>query len=75
MNQHDQELLDKQLQSVSAAPPNEVTVMLAIVAVFLTGVAIGSFLYASTEQPMQMAFNDTAPAAALPHAALQIRRQ
>ena len=75
MNQHDQELLGKQLRSVSEAPRNEATLILAIVAVFLTGVVIGSFLYASAEPPMQMAFNDTAPVAALPHAALQIRQQ
>ena len=45
MNQRDQELLDKQLWSVSPAPPrNKGALSLAFLAVFLGGLSIGGFL-------------------------------
>jgi hypothetical protein len=62
MNRRDQELLDKQLSSLHLAPRHDGAMILAILAVFLIGMTAGSFLYAFTERPMQVAANDLASA-------------
>jgi hypothetical protein len=59
MNRRDQELLDKQLHGLSSAPRSDGILMLAILAVFFAGIAIGGFLYAYAEKPVQIAANDT----------------
>ena len=51
MTRRDQELLDKQLHAVYAAPRSDGVLMLAILAVFCAGIALGGFLYAYTSQP------------------------
>jgi hypothetical protein len=66
MNRRDQELLDRQTH---VAPRHDGVMMLAIVAVFLAGMAIGGFLSAYTDEPgptQQIASNDVPPAIALP---------
>jgi len=73
MNQLDEELLDKQLHGLSVAPRTDGVIIVGLLAIFLTGILLGSFLYAYSEQPMRMALNATTPA--FPHAALQIKRQ
>jgi hypothetical protein len=76
MNRRDQELLEKQLHGLTAAPRNDGVLMLAALAVFFAGIALGGFLYAFTSEPgpIQIASNDT-PAIAMPHTALHIRLQ
>ena len=51
MTRRDQELLDKQLHAVYVAPRSDGVLMLAILAVFCAGIALGGFLYAYTSQP------------------------
>jgi hypothetical protein len=70
MNRRDQELLDKQ---VHITPGHDGIMMLAIFAVFLTGMAFGGFISAYTDEPgpkqialSQIASNDVTPAIALP---------
>jgi hypothetical protein len=75
MNQREQELLDKQLHGLSVAPRTDGVMIVGLLIIFLTGILLGSFLYAYSDQPMRMALNDTTPAMAFPHAALQIKRQ
>jgi hypothetical protein len=66
--------LEKQLHSVYAAPRSDGVLMLAILAVFFTGIALGGFLYAYAAEPLQIAANDTAPAISLPHVAPQVNK-
>jgi hypothetical protein len=75
MYRHGQELLDKRSHGPSVAPRADGVMIVAVLAIFLTGIMLGSFMYAYTEQPTRMAWNDTAPAMSLPHTALQIRRR
>jgi hypothetical protein len=72
MNRRDQELLDRQLH---IAPRHDGIMMLAILAVFLTGMAIGGFVSAYTDEPgpTRIASNDATPALAMPQD--QITRQ
>ena len=60
MNRRDRELLETQLHSVYAAPRNDGVLMLAILAVFFAGIALGGFLFAYTDQPgpMRVASNN-----------------
>jgi hypothetical protein len=47
MNQRDQELLDKELWGVSLSPPRDGGIIgMALVVVFLAGIAIGGILFA-----------------------------
>jgi hypothetical protein len=77
MNRHDQELLDKQLRALPVAPRNDGVMILVLLVVFLSGMTVGGFLYAFTEQPgpTRSAMNDSAPITALPNSALLIARQ
>jgi hypothetical protein len=60
MTPRDQELLEKQLHGIDHRPPDGV-LMLAIAAVFFTGMAVGGFVFAYTDQPpVRMAANDIA---------------
>jgi hypothetical protein len=60
MTPQDQELLEKQLHGIDNRPPEGVF-MLAMAAVFFTGMAIGGFLFAYTDQPpLRIAANDIA---------------
>ena len=60
MTPHDQELLEKQLRGIDNRPPEGVF-MLAFAAVFFTGMAVGGFLFAYTDQPLlRLAANDIA---------------
>jgi hypothetical protein len=70
MDRRDQELLDKQLRRFSPAPRNDGAMMLALVAVFLAGMTVGSFAFAYKSDPVRIATNSVttndAPIAALP---------
>jgi len=52
MNQHDQELLEKQLWGVSRShPPSDGVILgLALVTVFLVGLSVGRVLFSPTHQ-------------------------
>jgi hypothetical protein len=59
MNWRDRQLLGKQLGRLSPSPRRDGTLMLAIVGVFLTGIAVGGLMFAyKTEPPVQTASND-----------------
>jgi hypothetical protein len=66
MNRRDQKLLEKQLHSIYLAPRSDGVLMLAVLAVFFAGIALGGFLYAYTGGRLQLAANDTAAAISLP---------
>ena len=51
MNRRERELLDKQLHSIYAAPRSDGVLILAILAVFFAGIALGGFLFAYTSEP------------------------
>ena len=66
MDQRDQELLDKQLRQLNPSPRSDSVMMLAILTVFFAGMALGGFLFAyKSEPPVQIAWNDAAPAISL----------
>jgi hypothetical protein len=77
MNRRDQELLEKQLHGIAVAPRRDSILILAMLAVFCAGLALGGFLYAFTSAPgpIQIASNDSVPAIVLRPAAPQIRQQ
>ena len=51
MTEDEQELLEKQLHAVAAAPRDNGVLMLAITSVFFAGMAFGGFLFAYNGQP------------------------
>ena len=69
MNQRDQELLDKELWGVSPSPPrNGGIIGVALVVVFLAGIAIGDIgdiLFAHDSKQIQIASHDAAAAISL----------
>ena len=67
MDQRDQELLDKQLRHLNPYPRSDGVMMLAIVAVFFAGMALGNFLFAYEGQPLQIASNDAMTATSVPN--------
>jgi hypothetical protein len=76
MNQRDQELLDKQLHGLRIAPRSDGVMMLAILAVFFTGIALGGFLYAYTDEPpIRIAANDSTAVISMPHGAPPLTQQ
>ena len=65
MNQREQELLDKQLWGVTRPPLNGGMIgliSLALVVVFLAGIAIGDILFAHERKQMQIASHDATAA-------------
>lgn len=67
MNRQDQELLDKQLRGLNIAPRHDGIMILALLAMFFTGMALGGFFYAYTDEPpVQVALNDALPVIAAP---------
>jgi hypothetical protein len=75
MNERDQELLDKQLHGQNIMPRSDGVMILAILAVFFTGIAVGGFLYAYTDDPVQIAANDTVLPITQPHNAPRLMSQ
>lgn len=51
MNRRDRELLDRQLRALYIPPRSDGVLMLAVLAVFFAGIALGGFLYAYTSEP------------------------
>jgi hypothetical protein len=61
MDRRDRELLDKQLHGLTVAPrAGQGAMIIGMLAVFLTGLALGGFLFAYKGAPMQLAANDLA---------------
>lgn len=66
MNQRDLELLDKELWGVSPSPPRSGDITgVALVTVFLAGIAIGGVLFAHDSKPTQIASHDAVAAISL----------
>jgi len=61
MNQRDQELLEKQLRQLNPSVRSDGVMILATVAVFFSGMALGGFLFAHQNEPVQIASNDVTP--------------
>ena len=59
MNKRDQELLDKQLGRIVPAARHDGTMILAVVAVFFVGLALGAILFPRGNELAQIASNDT----------------
>jgi hypothetical protein len=57
MDRRDQELLDKQMRSLSA-PPNDGVIAVLLAAMFLVGMTLGSVLSAHQSEPIQIASMD-----------------
>jgi hypothetical protein len=54
MDRHDQELLDKQMRTLTA-PRNDGVIAMMFVAMFLVGVAIGGVVFPHQTEPTQIA--------------------
>jgi hypothetical protein len=74
MDQGDQELLEKQPRRVAPAPRKDGTMILALVAVFLAGMTLGSFMFANKAELTRITSSDAAAATAQPSSALPIAR-
>ena len=66
MDEHDQELLDKQLRRVMPAARRDGVMILAILAIFFAGTALGGFLFGDKSEPTRMAPSNPVPAMAAP---------
>jgi len=73
MDDRDQELLDKQMRGLNLPSRNDGVVMLAIVAVFFTGLAFGGFVAERQAQPTQIASDDSGALPSLSHGARILR--
>jgi hypothetical protein len=60
MDQHDWELLDRQLRGPNPSPRNNGGMFLTVVAIFFTGMTLGGILFAHESKPMRIASNNTA---------------
>jgi hypothetical protein len=69
MDQRDQELLGKQLRQLNPSPRSDGVMILAFLAVFFTGMALGVFLFAYKSEPLQIASNDATTATSVPNGA------
>ena len=57
MDQHDWELLDRQLRGPNPSPRNNGGMFLTVVAIFFTGMTLGGILFAHESKPMRIALN------------------
>jgi len=69
MDQRDQELLDKQFRWLKPPPRNAGVMGLAIVAVFVGGIALGGTIFAHESAPMQIVSNNAMATISAPNAA------
>jgi hypothetical protein len=74
MDRHDQELLDRQLGHLTPPPRSDGVLILAILAVFFGGMALGGFLFGYESGPTRLAANNAPPAMSFPHAPLTMRQ-
>jgi len=69
MDQRDQDLLDKQIGRLTPAPRNGGVMILAILAVFFSGIALGGFLVGYKSGPTRIAANNAIHAMSFPRGA------
>ena len=74
MDQHDRELLDKQLHAVAPLGRSDGVLLLAVLAVFFSGMALGGFMFGYESGPTRIAANNAPPALSFPHAPLTMRQ-
>jgi hypothetical protein len=74
MDRHNRELLDKQLRRLQPPRRNDGAMALVGVALFLAGMTLGSFLFATRSQPTRTAANEAASAFSLSHSMPTIKR-
>jgi hypothetical protein len=70
MDQHDQELLEKQLRAINGAPPRAGVITVTMLMAFVAGMTLGSLLAGPASEPTRVAANDVAPnnvAPPMPH--------
>jgi len=53
MDQHDIELLDKQTRAMLRSPRHDGVIILALVTMFLAGIALGGFVTSSEQSPQR----------------------
>ena len=74
MDQHDRELLDKQLHGLTPPRRSDGALILAVMAVFFGGMAFGGFMFGYESGPTRIAANNVPPALSFLHAPLTIRQ-
>ena len=62
MDEHDQELLEKQLRAINGHPPRDGVIIVVMLMTFLAGVTLGGLLAGSTSELTRVATNDVVPA-------------
>jgi hypothetical protein len=58
MDRHDQDLLDKQMRRITPSPRGDGAMGLALVAVFLAGMTLGTFMAVYRTKPARFASNE-----------------
>ena len=66
MDQHDQQLLQKQLRAINSAPQRPGVIIVTVLMVFLTGISLGGLLAGPTTESTRVAATDVAPAILYP---------
>jgi len=67
MDQHDQQLLQKQLRAIDSAPQQPGVIIVTVLMGFLAGISLGSLLAAGpTSESTRVAATDVAPAMPYP---------
>jgi len=74
MDRRDRELLEKQLRPLTMPPRSDGVLVLATLAVFFGGMAIGGFVFGYESGPAPIAGTNTAPAVSSPNTAMAMRR-
>jgi hypothetical protein len=68
MDWRDRELLAKQVGRIAPSPRNNGVMILAILAVFFGGMAVGGFVFGNKSAPILIASNDVTPTMPWPNA-------
>ena len=68
MDRRDQELLEKQMGRIAPSPRTNGVIILAILAVFFGGMALGGSLFGNNSGPTLIASNAAAPTMSWPNA-------
>ena len=75
MDQHDQQLLQKQLRAINSAPQQQGVIIVTVLMGFLAGISLGSLLAAGpTGESTRVAATDVAPAMLYPGGTLLTMR-
>jgi hypothetical protein len=74
MDRRDRELLEKQVGRIAPSPRTNGVMILAILAVFFGGMAVGGFLFGNNSGPILIASNDAAATMSWPNATPPIMR-